>query len=93
MEGESLTPIIRGESEKVRDSLFTAYKKVQRAVRDERCKLIRYPQINRTQLFDLENDPHETKNVADDPVHAAKVREMTELLWKWEQKLGDNTRL
>ena len=48
---------MNGEETKVRDSLFFAYKDVQRAVRNERWKLIRYPCANETQLFDLQNDP------------------------------------
>lgn len=34
-----------------------AYQAVQRAIRDDRWKLIRYPEVNVTQLFDLEADP------------------------------------
>jgi len=30
---------------------------------DERFKLLYYPKIERTQLFDLENDPHETNDL------------------------------
>jgi len=93
VEGESLVSILRGEAKKVRESAYTAYKDVQRAVRDERWKLIRYPKVKVTQLFDLENDPHEMNNLAEDPAHAAKVNEMMSLLQKWQQKLGDNTPL
>ncbi|NJN05795.1 MAG: hypothetical protein HC814_04685 [Rhodobacteraceae bacterium] len=33
-----------------------AYRDVQRAWRDDRWKLIRYPQVDVTQLFDIKND-------------------------------------
>ena len=65
---------------KVRDVLYTAYRNCQRAIRDDRWKLIRYPLVDRTQLFDLCDDPHELVNLADKPEHAAKVAEMTVLL-------------
>lgn len=45
-----------------RETLYTAYKSDQKAVRDGRWKLIRYPNIDKTQLFDLEKDPHETQD-------------------------------
>ena len=93
VDGKSLGSIMNGKAKSVRDSLFTAYKDVQRAVRDERWKLIRYPQIKKTQLFDLENDPHETKDLSGGPAYAAKVKEMMALLRKWQQRLGDNTPL
>ena len=66
---------------------------MHRAVRDGRWKLIRYPKINKTQLFDLEGDPHETKNLGDDPAQASRVDYMMGLLRKWKQWLGDNVPL
>jgi arylsulfatase A-like enzyme len=35
----------------------------QHAIRDDRWKLIRYPQVNRTQLFDLQSDPQERNDL------------------------------
>ena len=72
-----------------RRNLIFAYKNVQRAVCDARWKVIRYPQVDRTQLFDLQSDPHEKTNLADQPEHAAKVAELTALLEKEMLKSGD----
>lgn len=83
-------PVINGTQPKVRDLLYTGYRDCQRAVRDERWKLIRYPLVNITQLFDLQNDPHELTNLAAKPEHAAKVTEMMEKL-KTEMKRNDDT--
>lgn len=93
VEGKSLRPVIRGESNGVRDVLYTAYRDCQRAVRDDRWKLIRYPLVDRTQLFDLRGDPHELVNLADRPEHAAKVRAMTALLEKEMDRYGDEAPL
>ena len=35
-------------------------------VRTDRYKLIHYPKIGRNQLFDLKDDPYETKDLIDD---------------------------
>ncbi|HUT93199.1 MAG TPA: sulfatase-like hydrolase/transferase [Thermoguttaceae bacterium] len=89
VEGKSLVPIWEGRAESVRDSLFTSYENCQRAVRDQRWKLIRYPLINKTQLFDLKNDPDELNNLADDPAQADRVAKMTALLEQWQAKTDD----
>jgi arylsulfatase A-like enzyme len=93
VEGKSLWPIIQGKSTRVRDVLYTAYRDCQRAVRDERWKLIRYPLVDRTQLFDLHSDPHELTNLADKPEYAATVRAMTALLEEEMARYGDKTPL
>ena len=69
--------------------LYTAYRNCQRAIRDDRWKLIRYPLVDRTQLFDLAADPHELNNLADKPEHAAKLAELTAMLEKEMAAHGD----
>lgn len=77
VEGRSLVPVLAGREAGVRDTLYTAYQNGQRAVRDGRWKLIRYPVVNVTQLFDLQNDPHELTNLADQSGHGERVKELT----------------
>lgn len=93
LDGKSLKPIIEGKSSGVRDTLFLAYREVQRAVRDSRYKLIRYPQVNVTQLFDLQADPNEITNLADKPEHTQRIQSLTAELQRWQQSLGDTTPL
>jgi arylsulfatase A-like enzyme len=88
-EGLDLGAVLRDPSQPGRSQLVFAYQKVQRAIRDERWKLIRYPQINRTQLFDLQNDPFETKDLAVSPDSSGKVKELTGQLEKALKEYGD----
>ena len=85
--------MIEGKSAGVRDTLFLAYRDVQRAVRDSRWKLIRYPQVNVTQLFDLQTDPHEITNLADKPEHAERIKSLTAEMQRWQKELGDKAPL
>jgi arylsulfatase A-like enzyme len=89
-EGKSLAPVLAGKEKTRRDVLFTAYTKVNRAIRDDRWHLIVYPQVHKTQLFDLQNDPAETKDLAGDPAHAAEVERLTKLLAAEQKNAGDN---
>jgi arylsulfatase A-like enzyme len=93
LDGKSLRPVIDGKAASVRDSLFFAYRDVQRAVRDQRFKLIRYPQVNVTQLFDLQSDPDELKNLAAEPAHGERIKSLTARLERWQRELGDTTPL
>jgi arylsulfatase A-like enzyme len=90
VEGKDLQPIWQGRTSRVRDHVFLSFRKVQRSVRDDRWKLIRYPQIDHTQLFDLRSDPHELNNLADDPAQAARMREMLRLLARSQREVGDD---
>ncbi len=90
VEGRSLAPLLAGQPFTSRDIMFNAYKNVQRSLRDERWKLIRYPQINRTQLFDLANDPHELNDLAQQPAHAAKVASLMDRLAAAQRDWGDD---
>ncbi len=89
VEGKDLRPIIAGAMKSVREVCYTGYRDCQRAVRDQRWKLIRYPLVDQTQLFDLEADPHELTNLADKPEHAAKVKELTAVLETEMKRYGD----
>lgn len=41
------------------------------------CLSLRYPLVNKTQLYDLQADPHEMTDPADKPESAAKIAELT----------------
>jgi arylsulfatase A-like enzyme len=87
--GESLRALWTGEKPRLRDSVFLPFSGLMRSVRDERWKLIVYPPIDHRELFDLKNDPDETKNLAADPTHAAEVERLTALMKGWQKKVGD----
>ena len=89
IEGRSLRPVIEGKAPAVREVLYTGYRNCMRAIRDDRWKLIRYPLVGKVQLFDLQADPHELKNLADEPDQAARVAELTARLEKEMAAYGD----
>jgi arylsulfatase A-like enzyme len=92
-EGVEFMATLTDPSKPARLQLMFAYRNVQRAVRDERWKLIRYPLVNKTQLFDLTNDPHEVTNLADRPDQAARLAALTALLQREQTHFGDTAPL
>jgi arylsulfatase A-like enzyme len=93
LEGKSLRPLWEGKQQRIRDSVFLPFMQSQRAVRDERWKLIAYPKIGHLQLFDLQADPNETTNLIDRPEHAAQVVRLRKLMKEWQAQVGDTLRL
>lgn len=89
LEGKDLSGIIQNKTQSVREQVFTAYTFSQRAIRDRRWKLIRYPKVDFVQLFDLQTDPYELNNLAQKPEYTAKVKTMMEDLRKHQQLYGD----
>ena len=96
VEGSSLVPLMEGCVDKVRATVFAAYKDIHRAISDGRWKLIRYYVSKETgkgtdflQLFDLENDPWETNNLADLPEHADRIRSLAADLEMWQIETDD----
>lgn len=93
LDGESLQPLWKGRKKQVRDSIFLPFQNLMRAVHDGRWKLIRYPQVDVTQLFDLTTDPDEMQNLADDPAQADRIRKLTALMQDWQRRSGDTQSL
>lgn len=87
--GASLKPLWEGRKQKLRDSVFLPYIQVQRAVRDNRWKLIAYPKIGYLQLFDLKNDPYEKTNLYGRPEYAQQTAKLRTLMKEWQDKVGD----
>ena len=93
VEGHSLMPIVQGKTQSVREVLYTAYSTAQRSIRDDRWKLIRYPEVNVTQLFDLHADPLELTNLAEQAEHADQVTRLLKLLQQEMDRYADTAPL
>jgi arylsulfatase A-like enzyme len=91
VEGRSLAPALR-KGDRIRDTLSFAYRHLQRSVRDDRYKLIEYVVQGEqtTQLFDLESDPWERSNLANDPGQASRLSGLRRELQRWRDELDDD---
>jgi arylsulfatase A-like enzyme len=93
IDGRTFHGLFNGTAKAARAELMLAYRGVQRAIRDGRWKLIRYPAVNKTQLFDLQTDPDETKDLSGDPSQAGRVANMLSRLAGHQKDYGDDVPL
>ncbi|TKG94527.1 DUF4976 domain-containing protein [Puteibacter caeruleilacunae] len=93
LDGKSFQHILYEGKGTIRKSVMMAYRDYQRSIRQGKWKLIRFPKIDKTVLFDLEQDPNETQNLASNPKYAQRISSMMKLLQKEGELLGDRCKL
>ena len=89
-QGREFSAVLKDPSKPARPFLMFGYKSLQKALNDGRWKLIRYPHVDRTQLFDLQADPYETKNLSGLPEHVGRIQAMLAKLAAEMKADGDN---
>jgi N-acetylglucosamine-6-sulfatase len=95
--GRNLAPALRDRAAPGFDASFAEYcdnepeRPAQfRMVRTRARKLIRWEREDKAdELYDLENDAHETKNLIADPAEAENLADLTGRLEAWMEKTGD----
>ena len=86
--GRSLKPLLLGKNFNDRGFVVAEVMRDQgRMIRNERFKLIAYRNDPQIQLFDLQNDPWETQNVAGEARFAAELKALKKELENWEKTL------
>lgn len=89
VEFKSLMPIVRNERDANYDSVYGGYLGVQRAVTKDGYKLILYPKVPVALLFNLEDDPLEMNNLADDPANAQLMKDLFAEFLTLQETMGD----
>jgi len=89
VDAPSIVPLIKGEKDAVYDNIYGGYRHMQRMVRSQDYKLIYYPLIKRTQLFDMKADPLEMNDLSQQPQYQAKISTMMVQLEDWQEIVED----
>lgn len=94
VQAKSVANLITGEELQLYSSIFSAYRQFQRMVRTDDYKLIYYPHLDKTQLFDLKNDPDELVDISNDKKYADTLvslqAELVSLQTEFQDPLIDN---
>ncbi len=89
LEGKSLKPVLNDPNATVKTAAFTQVRRGEfdgYAVRTDRYRYITWEQGRRgEQLFDLQEDSRETKNLAQDPAHATTVADLKQRIVEYSK--------
>jgi arylsulfatase A-like enzyme len=93
MAGKSFIQCLTDPDKEARSELFFSFANIHRAVSDRHYKLIEYnvKHVRHTQLFDLQKDPWELKNLADIPEFAPIKERLRADLLKHKAETHDDT--
>jgi len=89
VEGRSLLPVLSGKAPSIHPHVFGYFRNFQRMIRTDRWKLIHYPHVKHYQLFDLQNDPWELRDLSTESRYRGVVDELREKLEVWQKEVGD----
>jgi arylsulfatase A-like enzyme len=91
VEGTSLVSTMWDPESTARETLYFAYAEFMRSVTDGRFKLVEYvvDGVRITQLYDLEADPWEMRNLAGDPTLSALLSSLRQELVRYRDEWGD----
>jgi arylsulfatase A-like enzyme len=89
VESRSLAALLHGGTQPVYDFVTGYYNGTHRALRRGDWKLIFYPQLGKTQFFNLQEDPDEVHDLADIPAHRGMIQAMQTQLDRWSEEQGD----
>ncbi len=85
--GRSLRPVLEGRDVPWREFVAAEMQIIGRMIRTERFKYVRYRNDPVEQLFDMQNDPWEMRNLYDDSHFADVLRDHRRLLDAWEKRM------
>ncbi len=94
VEFNSLMPLIRGEKKTQYKRIYGKYINTQRMIAKGDWKLIFYPTAKKKmRLFNLKKDPHEMKDLIDNPEYAKVVKDLRADFLVLQKEMGDNLNL
>ena len=92
VEFNSLLPMLRGGKSPY-DKIYGAYLDMQRSIRTDKYKLIAYPKAKVLRLYDIQSDPLEKIDLANDESKSGIIAGLFEDLLELQKSMNDKTDL
>jgi choline-sulfatase len=90
VEFKSVMPLIRGERTTQYDRIYGKYINSQRMIKRGDWKLIFYPRAEKKmRLFNCKDDPHEMKDLIDNPEYASLAKELKAEFLELQKEMAD----
>lgn len=89
VEFQPLQPLLEDSDADHYDYIYGAYMDKQRMVTDTDYKLIYYPKIEKSRLFNLRSDPHEMHDLGESEEHAEIKKSLWSKLTALQKETGD----
>jgi arylsulfatase A-like enzyme len=90
VDGKSLRSLLSGDQSEIYPYTIGYFQDSQRMIRERNWKLIWYPKTGRWQLFDLEADPDELRDLIDNASLAPRIDDLRGKLFNWLKRQGDH---
>lgn len=88
VEFHSLLPLLEG-GESPYEAIYGCYLQKQRSIRTDQYKLIVYPAAKTLRLYDIQSDPHEIRDLADDASLKPILKELFAQLLGLQREMND----
>ncbi len=90
---KSIIPLLYGDQIQSHRAIYGGYRYLQRMVRKDNYKLIFYPKAEKFLLFNLEVDPYEMENIADNAENKMIIDDLKKELKSLQGDVGDTLNL
>ena len=86
---QSFLPLAQGQDMKTRDAIINCYSGCQRTIRTDQYKLIIYTSINKIRLFDIQKDPNEMNDLAENKEFQPVIQKLLKRFYELQKEVKD----
>jgi arylsulfatase A-like enzyme len=91
-DSRSLVPLLSGDKQEVHPFVVGYFQDSQRMIREGDWKLVWYPKIDRWQLFNVQADPDELRDLIAEQAQTERIADLRGKLTAWLKEHGDPLR-